>query len=185
METKRPAFQMLPGRKLLSSVSSIFSRVKQGGESVTEPNLSPLAQKSQSIDFKSWWSKEHCLLQGTKQAVQTANAEFSSVQSLSHVQLFLKRPEFPWWLSGKALKTGWGEGVWGCVVSLWAFLWLVGDKRTKGSISSTFWFQSSGVYVLVTAYIQLTSSTWWCLWNSSYDWLRTALKEELKVLKFA
>ena len=81
---------------------------------------------------------------------------------------------------GKAIKTGWGGGAWGCVVSLWAFLWLVGDKRIKGSISSTFWFQSSGVYVLVTACIQLASSTWCSLWNSSYDWLRTALKEELK-----
>ena len=127
METKRPGtatqtqaaslgFQMFPGRKLLSSVSSIFSHMKQGGESVTEPNLSLLAQKSQSTDFRSWWSKEHHLLQGTKQAVQTANAEFSSAQSLSRVQLFLKRPEFPWWLSGKGYKDrlrgrGFG-GVW-------------------------------------------------------------------------
>ena len=85
---------------------------------------------------------------------------------------------------GKALKTGWGGGGWGCVVSLWAFFWLVGGKRIKGSISSTFWFKSSGVYVLVTAYIQLPPSTWWSLWSSSYDWLRTAFKEELNVLEF-
>ena len=85
---------------------------------------------------------------------------------------------------GKALKTGWGGGGWGCVVSLWAFFWLVGGKRIKGSISSTFWLQSSGVYVLVTAYIQLPPSTWWSLWSSSYDWLRTAFKEELNVLEF-
>ena len=90
VETKRPGGETQAQAaslafQLLSSLSSIFSRVKQGGESVTEPSLSLPAQKSQSADLRSWRSKGIVYCRAPGKGVRTANAQFSSAESLSRV----------------------------------------------------------------------------------------------------
>ena len=71
----------------------------------------------------------------------------------------------------RSLKTGWGKGVVGCMLSSWTFFWLVG-----GEVIGSQHHQPSGSQMLwglcACGQQKLTSSTWWgfqYLQNSSKD----------------
>ena len=58
------------------------------------------------------------------------------------------------------LKTGWGTGVMGYMISLWVFFWLVSGEKIRSQHHQPSGSNMSGVYVLVGS-IELTSSIWW------------------------
>ena len=133
-----------------------------GSLGVTKPNLGLFArtQWSQSTDTGLWGRKVQHLLQGTKQGVQGSQC--------------LKDPNSSKAFRERFLKTGWGRGVVGYVISSWTFFWLVGGEVIRNQHHQASGSSQSGVYVLMGNLIwrKLTSSTWWgfqCLQNSSKD----------------
>ena len=86
-------------------------------------------------------------------------------------QLVLKRLELPDVFQGKVFKDRAMERVAECVISLWAFFWLVGGELIRSQHLQPSGSNRSAVYVLVGS-MQPTSPTWrgfQYLQNSSKD----------------